>query len=172
MFDVCLDILDHVLLLPRIPCRRTSEAIFLGTRLSSVRHGHFFLLMFSDLDFPSTYYILRSWRFLGKLIWEMCSFVRSLSYGAIGVIVGHELTHGFDNNGEAIWFIMSLNTCVAWFSRTSVCICLHLGRKYDKDGNLDQWWSNSSITLFTEKAKCMIDQYDSYYWKEAGLNVQ
>jgi len=48
MFGVCLDILDRVLLLPRIPCRRTSEAIFLGTRLSSVRHRHFFLLMFSD----------------------------------------------------------------------------------------------------------------------------
>ncbi|KAK7118470.1 hypothetical protein R3I94_022086 [Phoxinus phoxinus] len=71
-------------------------------------------------------------------------YPRSLSYGAIGVVVGHELTHGFDNNG----------------------------RKYDKDGNLDQWWSNSSITLFTEKTKCMIDQYDSYYWKEAGLNVK
>jgi len=107
-----------------------------------------------------------------KLICEMCSCVRSLSYGAIGVIVGHELTHGFDNNGEDVWFIMSLNTCSAWFSRTSVCICVHLGRKYDKDGNLDQWWSNSSINLFTEKTKCMIDQYDSYYWKEAGLNVQ
>uniref|UniRef100_A0A8C1ZRJ0 Phosphate regulating endopeptidase homolog, X-linked n=1 Tax=Cyprinus carpio TaxID=7962 RepID=A0A8C1ZRJ0_CYPCA len=72
------------------------------------------------------------------------NYPRSLSYGAIGVIVGHELTHGFDNNG----------------------------RKYDKDGNLDQWWSNSSITRFTEKTQCIIDQYNSYYWKEAGLNVK
>uniref|UniRef100_A0A9J8AQL5 Phosphate regulating endopeptidase homolog, X-linked n=1 Tax=Cyprinus carpio carpio TaxID=630221 RepID=A0A9J8AQL5_CYPCA len=71
-------------------------------------------------------------------------YPRSLSYGAIGVIVGHELTHGFDNNG----------------------------RKYDKDGNLDQWWSNSSITRFTEKTQCMIDQYNRYHWKEAGLNVK
>uniref|UniRef100_A0A3P8UJQ5 Phosphate regulating endopeptidase homolog, X-linked n=1 Tax=Cynoglossus semilaevis TaxID=244447 RepID=A0A3P8UJQ5_CYNSE len=71
-------------------------------------------------------------------------YPRSLSYGAIGVIVGHELTHGFDNNG----------------------------RKYDKDGNLDQWWTNSSITAFNEKTQCMIDQYNNYHWKEAGLNVR
>lgn len=45
------------------------------------------------------------------------------------------------------------------------------GRKYDKDGNLDQWWSNSSVTAFTEKTQCMIEQYNSYHWEEAGLNV-
>ncbi|XP_055007227.1 phosphate-regulating neutral endopeptidase PHEX [Boleophthalmus pectinirostris] len=71
-------------------------------------------------------------------------YPRSLSYGAIGVIVGHELTHGFDNNG----------------------------RKYDKNGNLDLWWSNSSINAFTEKTQCMIDQYNDYHWEEAGLNVR
>nr|XP_019965271.1 PREDICTED: phosphate-regulating neutral endopeptidase [Paralichthys olivaceus] len=71
-------------------------------------------------------------------------YPRSLSYGAIGVIVGHELTHGFDNNG----------------------------RKYDKNGNLDQWWSNSSITAFNEKTQCMIDQYNGYHWEEAALNVR
>ncbi|XP_061820706.1 phosphate-regulating neutral endopeptidase PHEX [Nerophis lumbriciformis] len=71
-------------------------------------------------------------------------YPRSLSYGAIGVIVGHELTHGFDNNG----------------------------RKYDKDGNLDQWWSNSSVTAFTDKTQCMVEQYNDYYWEEAKLNVR
>ncbi|XP_042254880.1 phosphate-regulating neutral endopeptidase PHEX [Thunnus maccoyii] len=71
-------------------------------------------------------------------------YPRSLSYGAIGVIVGHELTHGFDNNG----------------------------RKYDKNGNLDQWWSNSSVTAFNEKTQCMIDQYNGYHWEEARLNVR
>ncbi|XP_037550251.1 phosphate-regulating neutral endopeptidase PHEX [Nematolebias whitei] len=71
-------------------------------------------------------------------------YPRSLSYGAIGVIVGHELTHGFDNNG----------------------------RKYDKNGNLDQWWSMSSVAAFTEKTQCMIDQYNDYYWEESGLNVR
>ncbi|KAF7214142.1 phosphate-regulating neutral endopeptidase PHEX isoform X1 [Nothobranchius furzeri] len=71
-------------------------------------------------------------------------YPRSLSYGAIGVIVGHELTHGFDNNG----------------------------RKYDKNGNLDQWWSESSVTAFNTMTQCMIDQYNDYYWEEAGLNVR
>lgn len=46
------------------------------------------------------------------------------------------------------------------------------GRKYDKNGNLDQWWSNSSVAAFNEKTQCMIDQYNDYYWEEAGLNVR
>ncbi|XP_058886757.1 phosphate-regulating neutral endopeptidase PHEX-like isoform X1 [Acipenser ruthenus] len=75
--------------------------------------------------------------------WGM-QYPRSLSYGAIGVIVGHELTHGFDNNG----------------------------RKYDKDGNLHQWWTNTSIANFNQKTQCMINQYNTYHWKEAGLNVK
>ncbi|KAG7487325.1 hypothetical protein MATL_G00022030 [Megalops atlanticus] len=72
------------------------------------------------------------------------NYPRSLSYGAIGVIVGHELTHGFDNNG----------------------------RKYDKNGNMDQWWTNASISRFTDKTVCMINQYNGYHWEEAGLNVR
>ncbi|KAI5091992.1 phosphate-regulating neutral endopeptidase isoform 1, partial [Silurus meridionalis] len=71
-------------------------------------------------------------------------FYRSLSYGAIGVIVGHELTHAFDNNG----------------------------RKYDKDGNLNQWWSNTSVWNFNDKTQCIINQYNNYYWEEAGLHVK
>ncbi|XP_004450420.1 phosphate-regulating neutral endopeptidase PHEX isoform X2 [Dasypus novemcinctus] len=71
-------------------------------------------------------------------------YPRSLSYGAIGVIVGHEFTHGFDNNG----------------------------RKFDKNGNLDPWWSFESEEKFKEKTKCMINQYSNYYWKKAGLNVK
>lgn len=55
---------------------------------------------------------------------------------------------------------------------TFTCLSfLFKGRKYDKNGNLDQWWSNSSVTAFTEKTQCMIDQYNNYHWEEAGLNV-
>ncbi|XP_030205182.1 phosphate-regulating neutral endopeptidase PHEX [Gadus morhua] len=70
-------------------------------------------------------------------------YPRSLSYGAIGVIVGHELTHGFDNNG----------------------------RKYDKNGNLDHWWSNASIKAFNEKSQCIVNQYNDYHLEEADHNV-
>lgn len=53
------------------------------------------------------------------------------------------------------------------------CCCFFwTGRKYDKNGNLDQWWSNSSVTAFNEKTQCMIDQYNAYHWDEAGLNVR
>ncbi|KAM9436140.1 phosphate-regulating neutral endopeptidase PHEX [Clarias gariepinus] len=71
------------------------------------------------------------------------NYPRSLSYGAIGVIVGHELTHAFDNNG----------------------------RKYDKNGNLSQWWSDASVTNFNQEVQCVIDQYNDYFWEEAELKV-
>lgn len=45
------------------------------------------------------------------------------------------------------------------------------GRKYDKNGNLNPWWSLQSEEKFKEKTKCMVNQYNNYYWKKAGLNV-
>ncbi|ORZ23069.1 hypothetical protein BCR42DRAFT_366532 [Absidia repens] len=57
-----------------------------------------------------------------------------LSLGGIGVVIGHELTHGFDNSG----------------------------RLYDGDGVLTQWWSNATKEQFNEKAQCFIDQYSNF----------
>lgn len=48
---------------------------------------------------------------------------------------------------------------------------LFWGRKYDKNGNLDPWWTTDSEEKFKEKTKCMINQYNNYYWKQAGLHV-
>ncbi|XP_051870387.1 phosphate-regulating neutral endopeptidase PHEX [Pristis pectinata] len=67
----------------------------------------------------------------------------SISYGAIGTIIGHEFSHAFDNNG----------------------------RKFDKDGNLRQWWTNDSISKFNAKADCIVKQYSDYYWALVGLKV-
>jgi len=69
---------------------------------------------------------------------------RALNYGAIGSILGHELSHGFDNSG----------------------------RLYDSDGNLQQWWTNESITEYTQRAQCFIDHYNTYYEAEVGVSIE
>lgn len=65
----------------------------------------------------------------------------AMNYGSIGIIVGHELLHGFDDQG----------------------------RKYDKDGRLVSWWSSTSAARFEDKAKCYVSLYDMY--KPDGLDI-
>ena len=55
------------------------------------------------------------------------------NYGDMGSTIGHELTHGFDDQG----------------------------RQYDKDGNLKDWWTKEDETKFKESAQCMVNQYDA-----------
>ena len=57
----------------------------------------------------------------------------AINYGAIGVVIGHEMTHGFDDQG----------------------------RNYDKDGNLTDWWTADDATRFTERANKLVAQYDN-----------
>ncbi|XP_045162499.2 neprilysin-1-like isoform X2 [Mercenaria mercenaria] len=68
---------------------------------------------------------------------------RSMNYGSIGFLIGHEITHAFDD----------------------------IGRKYDKDGNRRQWWSDEAIQRFTNETKCIIDQYNKYVMPLAKLNL-
>lgn len=56
----------------------------------------------------------------------------AVNYGAIGVVIGHEMTHGFDDQG----------------------------RNYDKDGNLSDWWTAEDAVRFTERADRLVQQYD------------
>jgi putative endopeptidase len=56
------------------------------------------------------------------------------NYGAIGAVIGHEMTHGFDD----------------------------MGRKYDKDGNLRDWWTKESEREFTGRVQLLVDQYNSF----------
>jgi endothelin-converting enzyme/putative endopeptidase len=58
----------------------------------------------------------------------------AVNYGAIGMVIGHEMTHGFDDQG----------------------------RQYDKDGNLKDWWTKEDAKKFEERAACVVDQYGSY----------
>lgn len=45
------------------------------------------------------------------------------------------------------------------------------GRQFDKDGNLKQWWNNSTIKRFRQRAQCIIDQYSSYVLEDIRMNV-
>ncbi|XP_022090312.1 membrane metallo-endopeptidase-like 1 isoform X2 [Acanthaster planci] len=65
------------------------------------------------------------------------------NYGGIGSVIGHEITHGFDNDG----------------------------RMFDKDGILRQWWTQESIDNFKEKAQCIIDQYSGFVMPENGRHL-
>ena len=56
----------------------------------------------------------------------------AVNYGGIGVVIGHEMTHGFDDQG----------------------------RNYDKDGNISAWWTKEDEEKFNERAKVLVDQYD------------
>jgi endothelin-converting enzyme/putative endopeptidase len=57
-----------------------------------------------------------------------------VNYGSIGLVVGHELTHGFDDEG----------------------------RQYDADGNLRDWWTPRVAKEFEARAQCLVEQYDRY----------
>ncbi|XP_058117155.1 neprilysin-4 [Anopheles ziemanni] len=70
-------------------------------------------------------------------------FPKSINYGGIGVVIGHELTHGFDDKG----------------------------RLFDRDGNLYRWWSDNAIEAFHERAACLVQQYSKYTIDEIGVQL-
>ncbi|KAK5872044.1 hypothetical protein PBY51_012779 [Eleginops maclovinus] len=70
------------------------------------------------------------------------SWPKALNFGGIGVVMGHELTHAFDDQG----------------------------REYDKDGNLRPWWKNSSVEAFKKQTHCMVEQYGNYSINKEPLN--
>ena len=59
----------------------------------------------------------------------------AINYGGIGAVIGHEITHGFDNSG----------------------------RKFDAKGNQTDWWTEQDAKNFDARAKCIIDQFDGYF---------
>ena len=58
----------------------------------------------------------------------------AINYGGIGVVIGHEMTHGFDDSGA----------------------------KFDPQGNLKNWWTDEDLVKFKARAQCIIDQFDGF----------
>src|SRR5437016_3466747 len=58
----------------------------------------------------------------------------AINYGGIGAVIGHEMTHGFDDQG----------------------------RQYDPVGNLRDWWSPESAAKFKERSQAVVNQYNEY----------
>ena len=58
----------------------------------------------------------------------------AVNYGAIGVVIGHEMTHGFDDQG----------------------------RNYDIDGNLNDWWTKEDGEKFAERTKILVERYNNF----------
>jgi putative endopeptidase len=67
----------------------------------------------------------------------------AINYGAIGAVIGHEITHGFDDQGA----------------------------KFDKQGNLQNWWTEVDMKNFEKRSECIINQFSGYE-VEKGLNMQ
>ena len=72
----------------------------------------------------------------------------AVNYGAVGAVIGHEMTHGFDDQG----------------------------RRFDEHGNRDDWWTPEDATKFTDRAQCIIDEFNGFEVvpgvHEKGINVQ
>jgi len=58
----------------------------------------------------------------------------AVNYGAIGVVIGHEITHGYDDQG----------------------------RHYDADGNLSEWWTDKDAKEFEARAQKVVDEYNDF----------
>ena len=59
----------------------------------------------------------------------------AVNYGSVGVVIGHEISHGFDDQGA----------------------------KYDYQGRLRNWWTDSDLKQFQQRGACVVDQFDNYF---------
>jgi len=79
----------------------------------------------------------------------------------MGSIIGHEITHGFDDQGD---IYLS-------FLKHSEQLTNSPGRQFDKFGNLVEWWSGSAQENFNSQKLCIVDQYDSFLSTDVNKTV-
>jgi endothelin-converting enzyme/putative endopeptidase len=61
--------------------------------------------------------------------------VDAVNYGAIGVVIGHEISHGFDDEGA----------------------------QFDAQGRLQNWWTEDDLKHFQARGQCVVDQFENYF---------
>jgi len=61
--------------------------------------------------------------------------VDAVNYGAIGVVIGHEISHGFDDQGS----------------------------QFDAQGRLQNWWTDDDLKRFQQRGQCVVKQFDNYF---------
>ncbi|XP_014250818.1 neprilysin-2 isoform X2 [Cimex lectularius] len=66
-----------------------------------------------------------------------------MNFGTIGFVIGHEITHGFDDQGK----------------------------QFDKNGDLMEWWADETKTKYSEMAQCIINQYGNYTSKQVNMKL-
>lgn len=71
------------------------------------------------------------------------AFPDAMNFGSIGSVIGHEMSHGFDDSG----------------------------RKYDKGGRLRSWWTTKSAQRYVSKAKCFVDLFNGYKPRSVDIYV-
>merc|ERR1719483_625151 len=100
-----------------------------------VRHGNpavvnaFYSTLENPIQFPAG--ILQG-------VFFSCDRPLYLNYGAIGWMIGHEITHCFDDQGK----------------------------QFDQDGNLVDWWHPETKKKYLRRAECIIGQYSNYTFSE------
>jgi endothelin-converting enzyme len=71
------------------------------------------------------------------------NYLNFLNFGGFGTVAGHELSHGFDQNG----------------------------RHYDENGTLTDWWTKTTVEGFEKREGCFIDQYGGFTIKVSSNEI-
>lgn len=99
----------------------------------------------TDIEWSVNYYFSKS-EFPAAILQEHfynATRPNYLNYAAVGWIMGHEITHGFDDQGH----------------------------QFDKNGNHNNWWAASTKDTYNRRKQCIVDLYNSFQHQRTGLRI-